>query len=244
MPVFDTVSGGEAQGRHRTHPGHRLPLAGGGQRLHRRAPHRVRGDAAPTTSSSTWTSSTKGDEILARGRRRQGVPLPRDRRVNVVGPENVEVMNAQEGKSLITLQTCTLPDYEERLIVQGELVEDAGLEPPAVVLRSLDGRTVPRNTEAEQEAALRLSVLSSGSSGNATYIESEIRRPARGRRPLAPASRDAPGPHRPEPLRRARGSPDARALRPHLRRPVPGAGTAASEVFAAPGGRRERLGRR
>jgi sortase (surface protein transpeptidase) len=28
-----------------------------------------------------------------------------------------------EGKSLITLQTCTLPDYKERLIVQGALVE-------------------------------------------------------------------------------------------------------------------------
>ena len=41
----------------------------------------------------------------------------------VVGPNDVEVMNAVEGKSLITLQTCTLPDYEERLIVQGELVE-------------------------------------------------------------------------------------------------------------------------
>ncbi len=41
----------------------------------------------------------------------------------VVGPDSVEVMNAVEGKSLITLQTCTLPDYEKRLIVQGELVE-------------------------------------------------------------------------------------------------------------------------
>ncbi len=42
----------------------------------------------------------------------------------VVGPDNVEVMNAQEGKSLITLQTCTLPDYKDRVIVQGELVEE------------------------------------------------------------------------------------------------------------------------
>lgn len=41
----------------------------------------------------------------------------------VVGPQSVEVMNAVEGKSLITLQTCTLPDYEDRLIVQGELVQ-------------------------------------------------------------------------------------------------------------------------
>ena len=42
----------------------------------------------------------------------------------VVGPNDVEVMNAVEGKSLITLQTCTLPDYKDRLIVQGELVEN------------------------------------------------------------------------------------------------------------------------
>jgi sortase A len=32
-------------------------------------------------------------------------------------------MNPVEGKSLITLQTCTLPDYKERLLVQGELVK-------------------------------------------------------------------------------------------------------------------------
>jgi sortase A len=41
----------------------------------------------------------------------------------VADPDGVEVMNAVEGESLITLQTCTLPDYERRLIVQGELVE-------------------------------------------------------------------------------------------------------------------------
>ncbi|HET7478479.1 MAG TPA: class E sortase [Rubrobacteraceae bacterium] len=40
-----------------------------------------------------------------------------------VGPENIDVMNPVEGKSIISLQTCTLPDYSERLIVQGELVE-------------------------------------------------------------------------------------------------------------------------
>lgn len=41
----------------------------------------------------------------------------------VVPPDNIEVMNATKGKSIITLQTCTLPDYAERLVVQGELVE-------------------------------------------------------------------------------------------------------------------------
>src|SRR5215210_46402 len=41
----------------------------------------------------------------------------------VVDPDNVAVMEPEEGKSLVSLQTCTLPDYKQRLIVQGELVE-------------------------------------------------------------------------------------------------------------------------
>lgn len=41
----------------------------------------------------------------------------------VVALDNVEVMNAVPGKSMISLQTCTLPDYAERIVVQGELVE-------------------------------------------------------------------------------------------------------------------------
>lgn len=40
----------------------------------------------------------------------------------VVPPDNVEVMNAVPGRSIISLQTCTLPDYAERIVVQGELV--------------------------------------------------------------------------------------------------------------------------
>jgi sortase A len=44
----------------------------------------------------------------------------------VVDPDNVEVMEPEEGKSLVSLQTCTLPDYKQRLIVQGELVDKSG----------------------------------------------------------------------------------------------------------------------
>lgn len=42
----------------------------------------------------------------------------------VVTPENIEVMEPQPGKSVISLQTCTLPDYKERIIVQGDLIEE------------------------------------------------------------------------------------------------------------------------
>ena len=41
----------------------------------------------------------------------------------IVDPDNVEVMEPVDGKSLVSLQACTLPDYEQRLIVQGELVD-------------------------------------------------------------------------------------------------------------------------
>ncbi len=40
----------------------------------------------------------------------------------IVPPDNVEVMNAVEGRSIVTLQTCTLPDYSERVVVQGKLI--------------------------------------------------------------------------------------------------------------------------
>jgi sortase A len=43
----------------------------------------------------------------------------------VVDPDNVEVMEPEEGKSIVSLQTCTLPDYKQRLIVQGELVDES-----------------------------------------------------------------------------------------------------------------------
>jgi sortase A len=41
----------------------------------------------------------------------------------VVDPTDVYVTEPIEGKNIVTLQACTLPDYSRRLIVQGELVE-------------------------------------------------------------------------------------------------------------------------
>jgi sortase A len=39
----------------------------------------------------------------------------------IVGPSNLSVTKPVPGKSVLTLQTCTLPDYKQRLIVQAEL---------------------------------------------------------------------------------------------------------------------------
>ena len=40
----------------------------------------------------------------------------------VVGPNDVSVKEPIEGKNIVTLQTCTLPNYKQRLVVQAELV--------------------------------------------------------------------------------------------------------------------------
>ena len=62
-----------------------------------------------------------GDEVILRDSA-GGEYAYRITEQKVVPPDNVEVMNAVEGRSIITLQTCTLPDYSERVVVQGELI--------------------------------------------------------------------------------------------------------------------------
>ncbi len=39
----------------------------------------------------------------------------------IAGPKNFAVIRPVEGKNIVSLQTCTLPDYTLRLIVRGEL---------------------------------------------------------------------------------------------------------------------------
>ncbi len=46
----------------------------------------------------------------------------------VVGPEDSWVTKPSPGKSVLTLQTCTLPDYKDRLIVRAELVGRRGAD--------------------------------------------------------------------------------------------------------------------
>ena len=42
----------------------------------------------------------------------------------IVGPNKVSVTRSLPGRNIVTLQTCTLPDYSERLIVQAEKVSE------------------------------------------------------------------------------------------------------------------------
>ena len=39
----------------------------------------------------------------------------------VISPDTVSILQPTKGKNIISLQTCTLPDYSHRLIVRGEL---------------------------------------------------------------------------------------------------------------------------
>ena len=39
----------------------------------------------------------------------------------VISPDTISIMRTTKGRNIISLQTCTLPDYSHRLIVQGEL---------------------------------------------------------------------------------------------------------------------------
>ena len=63
-----------------------------------------------------------GDEILLKDSAGTKYEY-RVTRQMVVDPSNVQVMEPQKGKSIVSLQTCTLPDYKQRLIVRGQLVK-------------------------------------------------------------------------------------------------------------------------
>lgn len=64
----------------------------------------------------------KGDEILltdADGKRYTYKVFDKF----VVDPSAVRVLRPVPGRGVVSLQTCTLPDYSQRLVVQGELKE-------------------------------------------------------------------------------------------------------------------------
>jgi sortase A len=41
----------------------------------------------------------------------------------IVNPSDTHITETEPGKNILTLQTCTLPNYEQRLIVQSELTD-------------------------------------------------------------------------------------------------------------------------
>ena len=47
--------------------------------------------------------------------------VPDRRELLVVPPTDLSVLRPIKGKNIASLQTCTLPDYSDRVIYQGEL---------------------------------------------------------------------------------------------------------------------------
>lgn len=63
-----------------------------------------------------------GDQVFLRdGEGRRYAYRVFDRRV--VGPGNFSVTKPVEGRNIVSLQTCTLPNYTQRLVVRAELVQ-------------------------------------------------------------------------------------------------------------------------
>lgn len=63
-----------------------------------------------------------GDKVILRdGEGRRYSYRVFDRKV--VGPGQLSVTEPVEGRNIVSLQTCTLPDYRQRLVVRAELVE-------------------------------------------------------------------------------------------------------------------------
>ncbi len=122
IPAFDTVSEEKLRDGTVHIPASGYPWQDGANVFI--AGHRIGYEGTPSYYVfSRLDELNEGDEIRLQNAAGREF-LYRVTKRMVVGPNDVEVMNAVEGKSLITLQTCTLPDYEDRLIVQGELVEE------------------------------------------------------------------------------------------------------------------------
>ena len=101
--------------RDRPHPVDGVSLARGGEHIYHRAPYRDEN----TFSYCVFfrpDELVNGDEMLLEDSA-GGQYLYRINKQVVVGPDSVQVMNPVKSKSITTLQTCTLTDYKERLIV-------------------------------------------------------------------------------------------------------------------------------
>ncbi len=121
VPVYNGVAGDEAA----LHDG-TLHVRGTGFPWQRQANVYIAGHRVgyPGTKSNLvfWDLNKllKGDEILltdADGTRYTYRVFEK----RVISPSEVGILRPVKGKNIVSLQTCTLPDYSHRLIVQGEL---------------------------------------------------------------------------------------------------------------------------
>lgn len=66
-----------------------------------------------------------GDRVMLRdGERRYSYRVFEKK---VVGPKALSVTEPLAGRQIVSLQTCTLPDYRQRLVVRAELVKSSSI---------------------------------------------------------------------------------------------------------------------
>ena len=107
-------------------------MAEGGQRLHSRPQAGLPAHGYPHTNSGLafWDLGKleKGDEIyVTDSELRKYTYVVYEKSVGKgsscgpMTPDALSDLEPVEGGNVLTLQTCTLPDYKERLLVRGEL---------------------------------------------------------------------------------------------------------------------------
>jgi sortase A len=123
----DTVPYSESDDKDAFHDHAAVHLRGTGQPWYRHANVYIAGHRLGFPGTNSWLAFwdlnvlRKGDMIYLRDADGNRYAYKVFKRF-IVGPNAVRVTRPLPGKNIVSLQTCTLPDYSERLIVQAEKV--------------------------------------------------------------------------------------------------------------------------
>jgi sortase A len=123
----DTVPYSESDDKDAFHDHAAVHLRGTGQPWNRNANVYIAGHRLGFPGTNSWLAFWdlnvlhKGDMIYLRDADGTRYTYKVFKRF-IVGPNAVRVTRPLPGKNILSLQTCTLPDYSERLIVQAEKV--------------------------------------------------------------------------------------------------------------------------
>ena len=123
----DTVPYSESDDKNAFHDHAAVHLQGTGQPWDRHANVYIAGHRLGFPGTNSWLAFWdlnvlhKGDMVYLRDADGNRYAYKVFKRF-IVGPNAVRVTRLLPGKNIVSLQTCTLPDYSERLIVQAEKV--------------------------------------------------------------------------------------------------------------------------
>ena len=123
----DTVPYSESDDNDAIHDHAAVHLRGTGQPWYRQANVYIAGHRLGFPGTHSWlafwdlNALEKGDMVYLRDADGTGYTYQVFKKF-IVGPNAVRVTRPLPGKNIVSLQTCTLPDYSERLIVQAEKV--------------------------------------------------------------------------------------------------------------------------